>query len=134
MGYERYDRRYGNDRDYNRNEARYRQGESRYGDPDDRGFFERAGDEVRSWFGDEEAERRRRLDEQFDERYDRERGYRDGGRYARYQAGGYTGPSSTPRWRRDNQSGGGRYAGGYSPYAYHYSGPDEDRQFGTDYS
>ena len=30
---------------------------------DDRGFFERAGDEVRSWFGDEEAERRRRRDE-----------------------------------------------------------------------
>lgn len=29
----------------------------------DRGFFERAGDEVRSWFGDDEAERRRRIDE-----------------------------------------------------------------------
>ena len=29
---------------------------------DDRGFFERAGDEVASWFGDEEAERRRRQD------------------------------------------------------------------------
>jgi hypothetical protein len=28
----------------------------------DRGFFERAGDEVASWFGDEEAERRRRED------------------------------------------------------------------------
>jgi hypothetical protein len=32
-------------------------------DDDERGFFDRAGDEVRSWFGDEEAERRRRLDE-----------------------------------------------------------------------
>jgi len=30
---------------------------------EDRGFFERAGDEIRSWFGDEEAERRRRVDE-----------------------------------------------------------------------
>jgi BON domain-containing protein len=29
----------------------------------DRGFFERAGDEVRSWFGNDEAERRRRADE-----------------------------------------------------------------------
>lgn len=29
----------------------------------DRGFVERAGDEVRSWFGDEDAERRRRMDE-----------------------------------------------------------------------
>jgi osmotically-inducible protein OsmY len=28
-------------------------------DHDERGFFERAGDEVRSWFGDEDAERRR---------------------------------------------------------------------------
>ena len=32
------------------------------GGDDDRGFFERAGDEVRSWFGDEEAERRRERD------------------------------------------------------------------------
>ena len=40
---------------------------------DDRGFFERAGDEVASWFGDEEAERRRREDRM---RYEREqRGY-----------------------------------------------------------
>ncbi|WP_052761862.1 BON domain-containing protein [Aurantiacibacter luteus] len=28
----------------------------------DRGFFERAGDEIASWFGDDEAERRRRMD------------------------------------------------------------------------
>ena len=31
-------------------------------DRDERGFFERAGDEVRSWFGDEDAERRRDRD------------------------------------------------------------------------
>ena len=30
---------------------------------EERGFFERAGDEVRSWFGDEDAERRRHMDE-----------------------------------------------------------------------
>jgi osmotically-inducible protein OsmY len=29
----------------------------------DRGFMERAGDEVRSWFGDDDAERRRQMDE-----------------------------------------------------------------------
>ncbi|HEY3187897.1 MAG TPA: BON domain-containing protein, partial [Solirubrobacteraceae bacterium] len=40
--------------------------------PDDRGFFDRAGDEVRSWFGDEEAERRRIEDE----REARQRGWR----------------------------------------------------------
>ncbi len=49
---ERHGSRYGSDsfgrgsRDYN----------------EDRGFFERAGDEVRSWFGDEDAERRRDRD------------------------------------------------------------------------
>jgi osmotically-inducible protein OsmY len=47
--------------------------EERYSEPyprsrshrgaEDRGFWDRAGDEVRSWFGDEEAERRRRMDE-----------------------------------------------------------------------
>jgi len=35
-------------------------------DDEDRGFFERAGDEVRSWFGDEEAERRRERDARHD--------------------------------------------------------------------
>jgi len=30
---------------------------------EERGFFERAGDEIKSWFGDESAERRRRSDE-----------------------------------------------------------------------
>lgn len=39
-------------------------------DYDDRGFFSRAGDEVRSWFGDEDAERRRSLDRRYDEQRD----------------------------------------------------------------
>ena len=38
-------------------------------DYEERGFFDRAGDEVRSWFGDEEAERRREQDRRLDERY-----------------------------------------------------------------
>lgn len=38
-------------------------------DRDDRGFFDRAGDEVRSWFGDEEAERRRELDARYEDVY-----------------------------------------------------------------
>jgi hypothetical protein len=37
----------------------------------DRGFFDRAGDEVRSWFGDREAERRREQDMRYDERQGR---------------------------------------------------------------
>ena len=50
---ERYEDQYRRDRGYRR---------------DDRGFIDRAGDAVRSWFGDDDAERRRQLD-------DRERGY-----------------------------------------------------------
>lgn len=37
-------------------------------DYEERGFFDRAGDEVRSWFGDEDAERRRDMDQRYDER------------------------------------------------------------------
>lgn len=42
-------------------------------DYEDRGFFDRAGDEVRSWFGDDEAERRREADRRYDERYANDR-------------------------------------------------------------
>lgn len=42
-------------------------------DHDDRGFIARAGDEVRSWFGDDEAERRREQDARWDERDERTR-------------------------------------------------------------
>ena len=48
-------------------------------DPDDRGFFQRAGDEVRSWFGDEDAERRRDMDQRYDEREDRSGRHQQGG-------------------------------------------------------
>ena len=65
-------------------------------DRSDRGFFERAGDEVASWFGDDEAERRRREDmrnrgdddswgrqrifgEDENSRFDRQARYRDEG-------------------------------------------------------
>jgi hypothetical protein len=41
-------------------------------DRDDRGTVERAGDEVRSWFGDDEARRRRDRDEREDERWNRD--------------------------------------------------------------
>lgn len=39
-------------------------GRSDYRGDQDRGFFERAGDEMASWFGDDDAERRRRMDAQ----------------------------------------------------------------------
>src|SRR5437588_10849726 len=67
MGYDRYDTRdtprdersrWSEDRNFDRERGRDRSG------PDNRGFFERAGDEIASWFGDDDAERRRREDEQ----------------------------------------------------------------------
>ncbi|HZH51967.1 MAG TPA: BON domain-containing protein [Microvirga sp.] len=50
---------------YGRESDRYEQGHFGRGSRDyseERGFFERAGDEVRSWFGDEDADRRRDMD------------------------------------------------------------------------
>ena len=96
MGYQG-GRRYGDDRnrsDWDRGSDRYRghRGEWRddrsyrygtrgqFGGPDyrnepagydyeHRGFFNRAGDEIRSWFGDEEAERRREYDDYYNRPY-----------------------------------------------------------------
>ena len=53
-GENRYDRgrQVNGDRDQHRSQH----------DDDDRGFLDRAGDEVRSWFGDDDAERRRERD------------------------------------------------------------------------
>jgi hypothetical protein len=48
-----------------------------------RDLAERAGDEIRSWFGDDEAERRRRMDEM------------------RYRDEPPTGPLRRDRWERD---------------------------------
>ena len=48
---------------------------------DDRGFWDRASDEVASWFGDDDADRRRREDEMRDER-DRGHARRSDGRSA----------------------------------------------------
>ncbi len=43
--------------------ANYGQGNRSGGRDEDRGFIDRAGDEVRSWFGDDDAQRRRNQDE-----------------------------------------------------------------------
>src|SRR3954452_20404910 len=67
-------------RDYDRGAWRDERGREHRGhDFEDRirSFFERAADEVRSWFGDEDAERRRDFDEREDSVRDRNRGERD---------------------------------------------------------
>lgn len=65
----------------------------------ERDFFHRAGDEVMSWFGDEEAERRRRYDEMMDRR-DRADRYAAG-----YQTRGSYGPRPFGGWGTDDGFG-----------------------------
>ena len=50
-------------RDYDYDRDRYGRGSQGYGN-EERGWWDRASDAVASWFGDEDAERRRRMDEQ----------------------------------------------------------------------
>ena len=90
------------DRTYGRGDYRGQGGRSPYGGgyrgEDDRGFIDRAGDEVRSWFGDEEAQRRREEDER---------------RWAREQ--GMTGRRDNDYGRDDDRSGrgAGSFGGGW---------------------
>ena len=67
-----------------------------YGRREERGFFDRAGDEVRSWFGDEDAEHRRRQDE----RETRQRGGRGTARVNLGRTRDYDDHADDPRWSR----------------------------------
>jgi len=58
-GYDRY--RYGND--YYNNRYRNEGWRDRYNQDNDRDWWDKTKDEVSSWFGDDEAKRRRRVDE-----------------------------------------------------------------------
>lgn len=85
---------------------------------EERGFAERAGDEVRSWFGDEEAERRRRRDERLEDRGGRERSWEperdfDDRRWARQW--GYLEGRREPR-HGDEWRPGGRERGPEEPW------------------
>ena len=102
MAYDRYDTRDAPRGD--RSRWRDERNDPR-GGREDRGFFDRAGDEIASWFGDEEAERRRREDQRIMER---ERGYGSD-------------------WRRDEDRG--RFFGRERDERPRYAGPtwDEDR-------
>jgi len=79
MAYDRYDTR-GGSRERWRSDERFgerdRDRERGWRGRDERGFFERAGDEIASWFSDDEADRRRREDSRMmgrDDDYVRER-------------------------------------------------------------
>ncbi|HEY6916157.1 MAG TPA: DUF2171 domain-containing protein, partial [Allosphingosinicella sp.] len=150
MGNYRSDDRYGGgrDREYDsrmRESGRSGRGEYGRGDygrggEDDRGFFDRAGDEVRSWFGDDEAERRREMDRQRWEReqaqgggYNRDREWDRGG----YEGRGWRGERAGSGWgnetsggMRGNRSSGGGYSSfeeGPGSYGRSYgsSGPQD---------
>ncbi|MCG3163150.1 MAG: hypothetical protein JMDDDDMK_04533 [Acidobacteria bacterium] len=124
-GYERdrYGRRYDED-----DERSWRGGRGR--GREERGYWDRAGDEARSWFGDEEAERRRiRDDREYGREYGRgygREGYRQGSRgdyergYGEYGRGvsGY----GREGYRGDYERGYGReyYPGEYSQGSYGY--------------
>ena len=78
---------------------------------DDRGFFDRARDEVSSWFGDDDAERRRERDLGPDQRafgreQSREQSYDQFERSPRYRDEGYRRPYT-------GRSAGGGFGGGF---------------------
>lgn len=112
---------------------------------DDRGFFDRAGDEVRSWFGDNDAERRRARDGDgyhFDGRDDRYENRSDAGFRGTYPRGSTSGSDDYGRRNYANSSYGasvygsdfGRFAD-RSAYGERYSTEPSysrfDRGFGA---
>ena len=122
MAYDRYEER-----------RRYRDPRSRQlgDDPEERGFFERARDEVSSWFGDDEAERRRDREDYDDDRMsgrDRNRTFAGDRDYDRFER--------SPRWRDEGyrRPYTGRYSGrgdfgsersGYRPFTGDYGRSSE---------
>ena len=77
---------------------------------DERGFFDRASDEVRSWFGDEEAQRRRTVDERERGWSTSERGDYGGGPSHRERLSRWDKPASN-WWGGYNESASGPYGG-----------------------
>lgn len=104
----------------------------------ERGFFERAGDEISSWFGDEDAERRRRQDQMREDRRERSSGSRsvdynrdyDRGYGRDYDRDRSSGPGRYRDWN-DNRgafSRGGSSERDYDPdWRQEYAGRDFDR-------
>jgi hypothetical protein len=144
MAYDRFDTRgeHSRPRDDGRFEGRDR------GSRDDRGFFERAGDEVASWFGDDNAERRRSegqtregpergqnrqshdFDRGDDEGQNRERGFRDRG-WERSGGRGYAASERdyNPNWRQESR-GSDDSSRGYRPMTGDFGRGRGGRGFG----
>jgi hypothetical protein len=146
MAYDRYDRdpredRWSNDRNDDRSRER--------GRGEERGFFERAGDEISSWFGassdrDHRSDRGRDYDRGYGRDYDRDResmrrrDYRSDGERDRHEergpfaSGGSSERDYNPSWReelssRERERGRDRDRG-YRPMAGDYGrGADRSR-------
>jgi hypothetical protein len=95
-----WDRERGRD-DWDRDRG-YGRGAERGRGYDDRGMVARGADEVRSWFGDDEARRRREVDEQRERQRDwsgeRERGWAPNSESTRREHGWGASTESAPRW------------------------------------
>jgi osmotically-inducible protein OsmY len=112
-------------RDYDRDRGRGQEretGRRDYGRYDnDRGLWDRGTDEVRSWFGDDEAERRRRMDEM----RERDRGNRDWAPMGRNTGRNMGRDTSWNMGRNQGQDYGQDYGRDY--------GRDYEREYGQDY-
>ena len=103
MAYDRYDTRR-DPRERWSSEERYDRERGR-GGRDERGFFERAGEEIASWFGDDDDRSRGQRDDRGDMNRDRDwRGGRDHWRDREPTRA----PGHENRWNRDESSGRGR--------------------------
>jgi hypothetical protein len=127
MGYDRNDRFSGGGDDRNR-DRHYDRGERSYRSRDygrapqgyaneDRGFLDRAGDEVRSWFGDEDAERRRLADERDEDRYRRQEYGRNNDRFGEER--GYARDDAPDRRDTQTRHGTGMFGQGEPASAGH---------------
>jgi hypothetical protein len=96
-----------------------------HGRDDDRGFFERAGDEVRSWFSDDDSERGHRVS-----RHESGRGHRDNG-WGNDSFGGGWGNQQARSWNserpgeREGRHGGSERGYGRESYGRR---DEEDRE------
>jgi hypothetical protein len=123
MAYDRYDTR--DERSRWRNESsedrwdRNSERDQGRGGSDDRGFFERAGDEIASWFGDDEAERRRHQDQMRDNP-SRGRGFRE-------QGGGWRSQREDSGWGSPDRDSGSASRDRNSSWSSQDRGADQSR-------
>jgi len=126
MAYDRYEGRRGRHPDFDRDRGRDRR--------DERGFFERAGDEIASWFGDDDRDRGRGEDDRWGLGWNSDRDFdRD-----RHPGRPAMSDRERGRWDEDRGEVRSSYRGNrgyerdFSPRGYGY-GPSADRSHSPSY-